>query len=91
MRHTLSSYLEPMTGPQGGKLRYMAAIRSLDIPFVSRANHNGQNVTKAEASTLIGMIKDGVRPSMEYLDSLGRLPFLVRIAVEDVTLLGVGS
>ncbi|OSD00594.1 hypothetical protein PYCCODRAFT_1437182 [Trametes coccinea BRFM310] len=63
---------EPMTDRQIVALERVAAHDKVSIPFLERADANGQRVTKAEAYVLIQMILDGVRPSEEYLDSLGR-------------------
>ena len=70
-----------MTPAQREGLISMAIYRAMDVPFLFNANQNGQNVTKAEASALIGMLQEGGRPSTEYLNSLGRDAFLVRILV----------
>ncbi|KAI0653740.1 hypothetical protein C8Q70DRAFT_592303 [Cubamyces menziesii] len=67
---------EPMTPAQREGLISMAIYCAMDVPFLFNANQNGQNVTKAEASALIGMLQDGGRPSTEYLNSLGRDAFL---------------
>ncbi len=61
-----------MTERQRIALTNVAAYNQIDIPFLYVKDQNGQHVTKAEAYILIQMILDGVRPSPEYLDSLGR-------------------
>ncbi|KAI9069796.1 hypothetical protein FKP32DRAFT_1586590 [Trametes sanguinea] len=63
---------EPMTDRQTLALERVAAHDGVSIPFLERTDGNGQRVTKAEAYVLIKMILDGVRPTEEYLDSLGR-------------------
>ncbi|KAI0326377.1 hypothetical protein GY45DRAFT_1437695 [Cubamyces sp. BRFM 1775] len=68
---------EPMTPAQRLGLINMALYRSMDVPFLFDTQQDGQNVTKAEASALIEMLKEGGRPSMEYLNSLGRHEYLL--------------
>lgn len=63
-----------MTERQRIALTNVAAYNQVDIPFLYVKDQNGQIVTKAEAYILIQMILDGVRPSSEYIDSLGRNP-----------------
>lgn len=63
-----------MTERQRIALTNVAAYNQVDIPFLYVQDQNGQRVTKAEAYILIQMIFDGLRPSPEYIDSLGRNP-----------------
>ncbi|KAI0640463.1 hypothetical protein C8Q79DRAFT_454606 [Trametes meyenii] len=65
---------EPMTERQRVALSNVAAHDHIDVPFLRLEDSNGQNVTKAEAWILIAQILDGVRPTLEHLNSLGRDP-----------------
>ncbi|KAH9886295.1 hypothetical protein C8Q73DRAFT_669236 [Cubamyces lactineus] len=51
-QHALTASSEPMTpAPRGGSSTWVI-YRSMDVPFLFSVNQNGQNVTKADASTL---------------------------------------
>ena len=69
---------EPMTARQRVALANVAAHDRIEVPFLEAEDDNGQRVTKAEAYILIAMILDGVRPTREYMDALGRDPNPVR-------------
>ncbi|KAI0672563.1 hypothetical protein C8Q78DRAFT_1078071 [Trametes maxima] len=68
---------EPMTTRQKKYLYDLARPRGIYLHFLRKPEDQGRNrqrVTKAEAAILIAMLKDGVRPTREYLNSLGRNP-----------------
>ncbi|KAI0686603.1 hypothetical protein C8Q76DRAFT_761613 [Earliella scabrosa] len=65
---------EPMTDRQFELLKNLCLYTGISIPFVQQEDHNGQNVTKAEASRLIIMFQNNERPTREFIDSLGRAP-----------------
>lgn len=69
-----------MTDRQFELLKNLCLYTGISIPFVQQEDHNGQNVTKAEASRLIIMFQNNERPTREFIDSLGRAP-LVSILV----------
>ncbi|KAH9848031.1 hypothetical protein C2E23DRAFT_740526 [Lenzites betulinus] len=64
----------PMTDRQSRKIFAMARLNGMQIRFVDwhLPPDPSQKVTKAEASILITMLEDGLHPSWEYIDSLGR-------------------
>ncbi|KAI0640464.1 hypothetical protein C8Q79DRAFT_454964 [Trametes meyenii] len=66
---------EPMTKPQKKYLYNLVRPRGIYLNFFRKPEEQGRNpqrVTKAEAAILIAMLKDGVRPTRKYLNSLGR-------------------
>ncbi|KAI0768336.1 hypothetical protein BD413DRAFT_479737 [Trametes elegans] len=66
--------IKPMTDKQRGRLYMVAKKNGIFVAFLGIKDSNGQAVTKAEAYILINMIQDGVRPSKEFMNSLGRNP-----------------
>ncbi|RPD61847.1 hypothetical protein L226DRAFT_613216 [Lentinus tigrinus ALCF2SS1-7] len=63
---------EPMTDPQHNYLWVMSDRTRIVIPFIVRADANGQNVTKAEASTLLTKFEKGELVEADFINALGR-------------------
>ena len=67
-----------MTSRQQYALNRAAAHAAVDLAFLHSNGKNDQAVTKAEASALLRDMRNGTRPSDEYIDALGRDPDPVR-------------
>ena len=61
-----------MTIPQSGYLLVWSNRMGIIIPFIVRADANGQKVTKAEASMLLTKFEHGELVEMGFIDGLGR-------------------
>ncbi|KAI0722143.1 hypothetical protein C8T65DRAFT_724064 [Cerioporus squamosus] len=63
---------EPMTHPQTNYLWVMSNRTRVRIPFIAPSNPNGQNITKAEASTLLTKFENGEHVDESFINGLGR-------------------